>query len=337
MEFLELDLTNRCQLKCSHCYAQSGPSEGHGIMTTTDWERLLDSAPAAGIRKVQFIGGEPTMHPDFARLLGRAIGNSLKVEVFTNFFHITTHPWRLFSQPGVGLATSYYSDDPAEHDRVTGRAGSHSRTRAGIIEALSRGLPLRVGIIDLGDGQRVEQARAELDALGVTRIRVDRVRRVGRAADRTQTAPNVGELCGRCGDGRASVSGAGDVRMCVLARFLPSAGNVREQSLVDIFGGAKWRDLRAQVPRQRPTSACNPDNDSNDCSPAETISDPPHAVLANTPAWQDACNPDSDGNDCSPAETISDPPLALLPAVISRRGDARGGAVAEAGTARADC
>ncbi|MFC4056684.1 SPASM domain-containing protein [Planomonospora corallina] len=50
-------------------------------------------------------------------------------------------------------------------------------------------------------------------------------------------APNVGELCGRCGDGRAAVSWDGDVRMCVLSRFLTPAGNVRETPLVEIFAG----------------------------------------------------------------------------------------------------
>ncbi|MEU4703328.1 radical SAM/SPASM domain-containing protein [Nonomuraea dietziae] len=331
VEFLELDLTNRCQLTCGHCYAKSGPTEGHGSMATADWERLLDSAPMAGIRRVQFIGGEPTLHPDFVRLLNRALGNGLKVEVFSNFLHITPRLWELFSQPGVGLATSYYSDDPAEHDRVTGRAGSHARTRAAIVEALARKLPLRVGIIDLGDGQRAEQARAELEALGVAHIRVDRVRGVGRGADRAQAEPNVGELCGRCGDGRASVSTSGEVRMCVLSRFLPSAGNVREQPLGEIFAGGKWQALLAQVPRQRVITACNPDNDGNDCSPAETI--PPSAFRLAEAGGRpiQACNPDNDGNDCSPAETI--PPLALLPVHVPRRGET----VAAAGTAGADC
>jgi MoaA/NifB/PqqE/SkfB family radical SAM enzyme len=47
----------------------------------------------------------------------------------------------------VSLATSYYSDDPAEHDKVTGRVGSHARTLADITEAVRRGIPIRADII----------------------------------------------------------------------------------------------------------------------------------------------------------------------------------------------
>lgn len=275
VEFLELELTNRCQLVCAHCYARSGPTESHGTMSTADWQQLISSAPAAGIRKIQFIGGEPTVHPGFAHLLTHAISNGLQVEVFSNLLHILPPLWQVFSQPGVELATSYYSDDSAEHDRLTRRAGSHARTQAAIIEALDRGIPLRVGIIDLGDGQRTEQARAELERLGVTRIRVDRVRGVGRGVVPAGTTPTVAELCGRCGDGRAAVSCDGEVRMCVLSRFLPSAGDVRRTPLTDIFTGAAWRNLLVQVPRRRPVTACNPDSDGNDCSPAETVAPPP--------------------------------------------------------------
>lgn len=38
-----------------------------------------------------------------------------------------------------------YSDDPAQHVRVTGRIGSHARTRANTVEALRRSISLRAG------------------------------------------------------------------------------------------------------------------------------------------------------------------------------------------------
>src|SRR5690606_35962982 len=120
-------------------------------MTTTDWLRVLDQAAALGVEMVQFIGGEPTLHPDLPRLVEHAPHHGLAVEVFTNLVHVTAELWELFSRPGVSLATSYYSDDPAEHAGITGRP-SHLRTKANIAEAIRRGIPLRVGVIDLGGG-----------------------------------------------------------------------------------------------------------------------------------------------------------------------------------------
>src|SRR5438045_3225579 len=72
LRFLWLELTGRCNLHCVHCYADSSPTSNHGTMTTHDWEVVLDQAQELGVRKVQFIGGEPTLHPGFRELVIRA-------------------------------------------------------------------------------------------------------------------------------------------------------------------------------------------------------------------------------------------------------------------------
>ncbi|MEV4072911.1 radical SAM/SPASM domain-containing protein [Nonomuraea fuscirosea] len=288
--FLELELTQRCQLRCpSLCYADAGPTKGHGQMTCADWERLLDTAPAAGITTVQLIGGEPTVHPDFSRLAEHALGVGLRVQVYSNLYRVTGPLWELYSHPDVTLATSYYSDVAAEHDRITDRRGSHARTRANILRAIERGIALKVGIVDLGGpGQRADEAREEMIGMGAAHVGApDRIRAVGRAARTMGVRSNVNELCGQCGDGRAAVSWNGDVRMCVLSRFLPSAGNVRTTRLADIFGSAAWYELLAQVPRRprprdgdcKPNTLCKPNQDGGDCKPAETICEGDALVL----------------------------------------------------------
>ncbi|WP_158578569.1 SPASM domain-containing protein [Spongiactinospora rosea] len=164
------------------------------------------------------------------------------------------------------------------HDEVTGRRGSHKRTRAAIIEALDRGIPLKVAIVELSQGQRAHEAHAEMKALGIPDLGpVDRMRGIGRGTREMGIASDVNELCGRCGDGRAAVSWDGDVRLCVMSRFLPSAGNVRTTPLGDILAGPIWRGLLTQVPRPRrgappctPITECPPASDGNDCPPAST-------------------------------------------------------------------
>ena len=177
--------------------------------------------------------------------------------------------WELFGRPGVSLATSYYSLHPGKHDEVTGRAGSHARNRANLIEALRRGIPVRVGIIEVVDGQDIQETRAEIAAMGVPpgRIRVDRTRAVGRAA-RTGSIPELSELCGKCGLGRAAVLPDGEVAPCVLGRWL-RCGNVRQTPLAAILSGDAWRHTMARVPRSEHAVACNPGSDGGDCAPAE--------------------------------------------------------------------
>lgn len=205
LSFLWLEITGKCQLRCTHCYAESGPRGTEGRMTPADWRSLIDQAAGLGVDMVQFIGGEPTLHRSLPEFVNRALGHGLQVEVFSNLVHVSPHLWDVFAQPGVRLATSYYSDRADEHERITRGRGSHRRTKSNIVEALRRSIPLRVGVIDLGNGQRVEQARAELAALGFDgEVRVDRLRGVGRGAG--TTAPDTSQLCGQCGSGKLAVA-----------------------------------------------------------------------------------------------------------------------------------
>lgn len=257
---LWLDLTRKCQLACTHCFNDSGPAGGHGTMTRDDWVRVLDQAAACGVRRVQFIGGEPTMHPEAAHLVEHALAFGLDVEVFSNLVHVTARWWNLFQREGVSVATSYYSDDPAEHDTIT-RRPSHRLTRANIVRAVQLGVPLRAGIIDTGNRQHVERARRDLEAIGVTRIKLDRVRRIGRAADGRPA--ETSELCGRCGDGRASVGPNGDVTPCAMSSWM-SVGNVHETPLAAIVGGAAMAAATASIPAAPSAGGCDPDQE---CSP----------------------------------------------------------------------
>ncbi|GAA4147566.1 hypothetical protein GCM10022416_41140 [Actinomadura keratinilytica] len=204
---LWLDLTRRCQLACSHCYNSSSPAGDHGTMTVSDWIRVLNEAADCGVERIQLIGGEPTLHPHALQITDRALTLGLQVEIYTNLVAVSPAWWRTFQQPGVSLATSYYSDHAEQHNAITGRP-THARTRANIQRAVQAGVPIRVGIVDTGDGQRVDAARRDLHAFGVESIRVYRVRPFGRASG--GQAPDTGGLCGRCGTGKAAVGPDGD-------------------------------------------------------------------------------------------------------------------------------
>ncbi|MGP4014347.1 radical SAM protein [Saccharopolyspora sp. 5N708] len=254
---LALELTERCQLSCVHCYADSSPRGGHGAMTGLDWRRVLDDAVEIGVEEVQFIGGEPTLHPECAGLVEYALAAELRVEVFTNLAHVSRSWWSLFRRPGVSVATSYYTDDAASHDAITGQRGSHARTRANIAEAVRRGVRLRGRVVDMGEA---DAARADLEMLGVTDIRVGPVQDIGRAA--REQPPTTADLCGRCGQGRAAVNSRGDVLPCVMARWI-RLGNVRRTGLQDVLAGRRGAKtvaaLRAGFNRRgRRDDTCRP-------------------------------------------------------------------------------
>src|SRR5437763_16448627 len=86
LEFLWLELTNRCNLQCVHCYAESGPRAGAtDILNVSDYRRLIDEGRKLGCRQSQFIGGEPTLNADLPACIAHAreVGYST-VEVYSN-------------------------------------------------------------------------------------------------------------------------------------------------------------------------------------------------------------------------------------------------------------
>ncbi|MGH3626189.1 MAG: radical SAM/SPASM domain-containing protein [Sciscionella sp.] len=268
--FVWLELTGRCQLNCAHCYADSGPTQGHGTMSAQDWQHTIDQAAKHGVGRVCMIGGEPTAHPAFAELLAHTLATGMQVEVFTNLYRMTEPLWSLLGRPGVSLATSYYSDSAPEHDAITGRTGSYGRTRANIAEAVRRQIPIRVGIIGLTGDQRTDQARAELLALAVPAeaIGLDRLRAFGRGA---AGRPDEADTCGHCGHGSAAILPDGSVTPCVFTRSA-TAGSVRTSPLTEVLSGAEFAAQVARLDALRDgapiTWRCVPDMCDPQCGPS---------------------------------------------------------------------
>jgi hypothetical protein len=76
-------------------------------MRRDDWFRVIDEAGEMGPLPVQFIGGEPTLHPDLPGLIERAFRRGLAVEVFSNLVRIHPSLWETFARCRARLATSY--------------------------------------------------------------------------------------------------------------------------------------------------------------------------------------------------------------------------------------
>ncbi|MGA5509364.1 radical SAM protein [Streptomyces umbrinus] len=276
---LELEIIGKCQARCTHCLASSGPNGTPGTMTGADWRRVIDQAADCGVKIVQFIGGEPTLHEDLPALVEHAVARGLAVEIYSNLMHVRPAMWDVFALPGVNLGTSYYSDRADEHEKIVKVRGSYKRTRANIAEAIHRGIRIRAGIVRVLPGQRVDQAEAELRTMGVQHISIDRARPFGRAA--AGTAPDPSELCGHCTRGRAAVLPDGSVTGCVMSRDWP-AGSVHEQPLDAILTGQRWAEIVDMVP-EPVAGACTPD-DSDDCDPSKTPACDPAYDIAPPPA-----------------------------------------------------
>jgi MoaA/NifB/PqqE/SkfB family radical SAM enzyme len=288
LSMIWVELGQECQLECTHCYLGAGPGLGWGTMTPENWEQVLLEAAESRARHVTFIGGEPTLYPHLGRLVTHALGLGLRAEVFSNLVHVTAAQWDLFSLPGVSLAFSWYTGSREQHAEITGR-DTWRQTRAGIAEAVRRGIDVRAGVIDgIIAGQDTEGGVRVLESLGVTRIGRDAIREFGRG-----TIPDPSQSCGSCGRGRAAVLSDGSVTPCPMTRWLV-AGNARDASLAAALEAlpAVTAGLPGRAAPCRPDIDCRPDVD---CRPLDRVESSARDCMPDH-----YCNPNCSPGACKP-------------------------------------
>jgi MoaA/NifB/PqqE/SkfB family radical SAM enzyme len=180
-----LEITNKCNLKCLHCYSNATESGFEARMTRTDWANCLKDFAAAGGKNVQFTGGEPTLNDDLPSLISVAESYMFdSIEVYTNGTCLDDNLLHFFHEHGVCLAFSIYGHNPFSHDYITQTPGSFEKTVKAIIKAQKLGIQLRVGVIIVDDSlQHIQKIKQFLDVLNVKSVCIDFVRKVGRGCN----------------------------------------------------------------------------------------------------------------------------------------------------------
>jgi MoaA/NifB/PqqE/SkfB family radical SAM enzyme len=135
---LSVELANICNLHCSYCFRSEDNLYSHHaeFFPLELLRRIIDEArTAAQITRVNFTGGEPTLHPKFPEILETVGANDLQASFVTNGWHFErTWPALSANRNAVShVAFSLDGVDRETHDRWRG-AGSFDR----LIRAFSR-------------------------------------------------------------------------------------------------------------------------------------------------------------------------------------------------------
>lgn len=103
-----LEITKKCNLTCPHCYIDGG-IERENELTTEEILEIIDDIADMGVWAIAITGGEPTLHPDFSKIVQYARKRNLLVGVATHGLHLTD---KLLSElPTDGLIISVSIDD----------------------------------------------------------------------------------------------------------------------------------------------------------------------------------------------------------------------------------
>lgn len=138
-----LEITNRCNLKCTHCYKEAGYGKRDDISS----KLLLDKLKyfEGKVADIQITGGEPMTHPQFWDII-EYCKSYYPTSITTAATLITSNNVDKFD----GLQTiqvSLYSVNKEEHERVTLVKGSFQRTIEGIRLLTDKGYPITVSSI----------------------------------------------------------------------------------------------------------------------------------------------------------------------------------------------
>ncbi len=138
------NMTRRCNLKCVHCYARAGDTQGTDEIDTDQGKAIIDDLSAYGAPVMLFSGGEPLVRNDLTELASHAVSKGMRAVISTNGTLITKSKARELK--GVGLSYVGISIDGEKevHDHFRGVPGSFKKAMLGVENCQAEGL--KVGL-----------------------------------------------------------------------------------------------------------------------------------------------------------------------------------------------
>lgn len=183
---VQFHITNRCNLKCKHCY------EGH-CFSVVEWQldefkRAIDKLWDAFrkwnvIGEISLIGGEPTLHPDFFRMVEYLYnrGDVAHISILTNGTTVTNEFVDLAKRCSCGVQISIDGVCAEKHDYIRGK-GNYERTISNVRVMSKAGIPLSAHYVLSQDTTPLNEAFFQtLIANGIQQIAFSRLVPFGNA------------------------------------------------------------------------------------------------------------------------------------------------------------
>ncbi len=138
------NITRACNLKCVHCYNDSGSSKADDEVSNEEAKVILDDLAQFGVPSVLFSGGEPLMRPDLFDLIGYAGDKGLRTVISTNGTLITAEQARMIKDRGVSYVGISLDGIGPINDKFRGVEGAFERAISGIHNCQEAGV--RIGL-----------------------------------------------------------------------------------------------------------------------------------------------------------------------------------------------
>ena len=137
LTYLDMELTERCNNNCIHCYINL-PAHDKNMkakeLSTDKIKAILEEAVSLGCLRVRFTGGEPLLREDFEELYVFARKLGLKVIIFTNATLISPRLAEILNStpPLEKIEVTVYGMKKKSYEKITRVPGSFEAAWRGI-------------------------------------------------------------------------------------------------------------------------------------------------------------------------------------------------------------
>ena len=248
LKHIWVELTEKCNLECLHCYAGSSPG-GKTYLSEEHIIFALEEARELGALSVQFTGGEPLLrHRELEKFIKYALELGFeRVVIYSNLTFLPENILELFRKIAgekkhfktVKVKTTFFSYNSKLHDFLVRKKGAFHKQVENVKKIVSEGFDVFAGVplCELNsDKNHIRKTKRFLYELGIKDISFDFVRPQGRAklnfGFQNSTMCQIWKSC--LSQGKLCLSYNGEIYPCIFFRD-NLLGVFPETSLADAF------------------------------------------------------------------------------------------------------
>ena len=142
-----IELTNKCNLKCKHCYGDFGNLNNNSL-NVDNVIKLIKKASKLGFYECDFTGGEPFLYKDFEKILDITFKEGMLVTIFSNLTILNDKMLATLKSKGVKkIITSIESKDEDLHNNFRGLKGALRQTENNLNKIINIGIEHHINIV----------------------------------------------------------------------------------------------------------------------------------------------------------------------------------------------
>ena len=140
---LTIEVTNRCNERCIHCYIPDGLKDKGNTMSLENLHSLVDAFADMGGQTVTLTGGEVFLYKELSEFLHQIHQRKLRIIIYSNLVALSDEMLKELESVNVDhIQVSLYGIHPEIHDGITCVKGSCMRTIHSIERILRTRIPL---------------------------------------------------------------------------------------------------------------------------------------------------------------------------------------------------